>query len=708
MASQVPQMPIFVAFPEFDRWVEAWLESERGRLALWTPVLFAFGIAAWFLLPLRWHWQALIAGCAVIAGFGLLLHPDGKLARLRIVVIVSPLLIASGCALVWLRSDWTGAQPVSRPIILDVSGNVTGVERQPERGRLRVRIAPAVELEPGVGGDVRVNIADDIWQGAVWEGDWITVKARLVPPMGPNLPGGYDFARTAWFQGLSATGSALTPPTVVQRAPADTNIMTWVNSRRGQLATYIADRLDGGGGAIAATLATGDRSLIGDDDAEAMRRSGLAHLLSISGLHVSAVIAATWFLVMRVMALFPGVALRVRLPLLAAAVGALAGLVYTIFTGAAVPTVRACLAAMLVLAAMALGRNPVSLRLVAVAAFAILLFLPETLIGPSFQMSFGAITAIVALHETRWVKRLYPEKDTPFIGRIGRAVLLLFLTGFAVELALAPIALFHFKQTSLLGAFANINAIPLTTFAVMPLLALALLFDIVGLGTVFWTLCNISLDILVAIAHATSSQPGAVLSLPPIAGWPPILFAIGGLWLVIWRGRSRYAGLAAIAVATSAIALTPQPDILIASDGSDLVVMENGLAFSLHGNLGDYDLSTFAEAAGRAGDQQFKVLPLERSHFARCSPEFCRFKTDDGLAILASRNREFVPWRELIDACAASDLVVSDRNMPRACHPGWFLADRRYLKENGGLAVYVPQKRVVTVRQGRDDHGWIR
>src|SRR3546814_2191028 len=92
-------------------------------------------------------------------------------------------------------------------------------------------------------------------------------------------------------------------------------------------------QLDGGAGAIAATLATGDRGAISEEDAEAMRRSGLAHLLSISGLHVSAFIGAVLLLVFRLTALSPRLALRWPLLLIAAAMAAAAGVGYTLLTG---------------------------------------------------------------------------------------------------------------------------------------------------------------------------------------------------------------------------------------------------------------------------------------------------------------------------------------------------------------------------------------
>ena len=201
----------------------------------------------------------------------------------------------------------------------------------------------------------------------------------------------------------------------------------------------------------------------------AMRRSGLTHLLSVSGLHITAVVAAAMLLSLKLLALSERLALRFRLVLVSAGVAAAAGIGYTLLTGAQVPTVRSCVAALLVLRGIALGREAISLRLVAVGALVVLLIRPEALAGPSFQMSFAAVTAIVALHSTHWARRLFERREEGIIGAHRARCSAIIMTGLAVELALMPMALFHFHRAGLYGVVANIVAIPLTTFVIMPL-----------------------------------------------------------------------------------------------------------------------------------------------------------------------------------------------------------------------------------------------
>jgi competence protein ComEC len=220
---------------------------------------------------------------------------------------------------------------------------------------------------------------------------------------------------------------------------------------------------------------------------------------------------------------------------------ALAGIGYTLLTGAEVPTIRSCLGALLVLAALALGRDPLSLRMLAVAAFIVMLFWPEAVVGPSFQMSFGSVIAIIAFDSSAPVRHFLASRGG-LAGALWRHLALVLATGLVIELALMPMSLFHFHRAGIYGALANVVAIPLTTFVSMPFLALALLLDPVGLGAPAWWVTGRSLDLLLGIAHLTAHQPGAVTMLPGMPGWVFAMMVLGLLWLALWTGRVRCGG----------------------------------------------------------------------------------------------------------------------------------------------------------------------
>lgn len=685
--------------------------------APWLAVVLAGGIATWFALPLMWHWCAAIGGGAGLALAALRLWPAGSdadetRAHLRAAFVACGLVFALGVAVIWARSVVVGAEPIPSPMVALLDGYVLEREDQPAEGRLRLTLAVRLP-EESAARKVRVNVPLEALDEAkvpagLTEGARVRMRARLMPPASPMLPGSYDFARAAWFKGLAATGTMVGPLEVLRPAHEARGL----SSLQRWLASHVQARVGGSAGAIAAAFASGERGSIPEADEMAMRDSGLTHLLSISGLHVSAVVAAGYFAVLRVLALWPALALRVRLPIVAAGAGALAGIGYTLLTGAEVPTVRSCLAALLVLGALVLGREALSLRMVAVAAGCVLLLWPESAIGPSFQMSFAAVLAIITLSTSGPARAFLAVREEGWWAHAGRRVVMLFVTGVVIELALMPIVLFHFHRAGFYGALANVVAIPLVTFVSMPMIALGLLLDGLGMGAPCWWVVQQSLDLLLALARFTSSQAGAVTLMPQISGLALTLFAVGALWLGLWSGRARLSGLVPVAIATLMVAWTPIPDLLVAGDGRQVGITVDGpdgkpRLVSLRNSRSSYTRDNLMELAGVAAEP----VPMAEWPGARCSSAFCIVVIERGgrdWLILLGRSRDRLEERALAAACAEADIVIADRYLPRSCRPSWLKADRRYLAESGGLAIDLTSQNITSVAQNQGAHGWWR
>ncbi len=637
----------------------------------------------------------------------------GRYGRAARAVAVGATAVALGLGLIWWRAEHVAQGVLVRPTIATFTARVERIEPLPARDLVRLRLAPIQVLAvpetrsparplPILPPRIRVNLATlDAPVGLV-PGVTLRLSARLMPPPEPAVPGAYDYARTAWFDGIGATGRGFGPVSVIAGGGSrDAGL-------RVRLSQHIQASAGGGGaGGIAAALATGDQGGIPAEDNEAMRRSGLAHLLSVSGLHITAAVAAVMLLVTRLLALSPWMALRWRIPLIAAGAGALAAIGYTWLTGSEVPTIRSCVAALFVLVALVLGREALTLRLVAAGAVIVLLLYPEALAGPSFQLSFAAVASIIALNEHPAVRRWFGPREQSRAAAVARRTAGLLLTGIVVELALIPISLFHFHKAGVYGAVANIVAIPLTTFLTMPLEALALLFDTVGAGAPFWWLTARSLDLLLWIARTTAAIPGAVAPLPAMPGGAYALMVAGGLWIALWRTRWRRLGVIPLAVGAVWALATPAPDLLVTGDGRHLAIRTaRGDLALLRDRTGDYTADMLAENGGIDG---LPVLLSEQSG-ARCSRDLCLMTRHAGgrdWRVLATRSAYLVPVAAVIAACRSADIVVSERRLPRACAPRWLRLDRPTLARTGGVAITFGSGAVRTVRHVGDAHPWI-
>ena len=674
--------------------LERFLEAERAQLPPWLVVGFGSGIAAWFALNSRGEWLAFLCLVAALCLLGFAMGERRAGRALGWFALAAML----GCALVWARSAWVSEPRLERPVVTEVTGEVETVDHLAARETVRLLLKPSTHTLPPM---VRVSIEEDKFPSGIAPGAIVQMRARLAPPPAMALPGTYDFARDAWFRGIGAVGKAMGTVAVVQ--PAKPKGLDRV---RENLREHVTSRLPSSSAGIAIALVTGDQNAVDEDDADAMRRSGLTHLLSVSGLHIAAVVAFAMLLTLKLLALSERLALRFNLVLVAAGGGAAAGIGYTLLTGAQVPTVRSCVAALLVLLGVALGREAISIRLIATGALVVLLFRPEALAGPSFQLSFAAVTAIVALHSTKWARVLLQRREEGIVARIVRALLGIVATGLAVEIALMPLALYHFHRAGLYGVGANIVAIPLTTFVIMPLEAAALLLDTLGWGKPLWFLCGAAIDGLLKLAHLVASAKGAVALLPSMPAWAFVAMLAGGIWVCLWTTPIRVAGFVPIAVGAIGAALSPSPDLLVTGDGRHLAVISDGKPLILRDRAGDYVRSLLAEASGFDGDPDV----LDGQPVSDCSRDACVAvlrKGDSQWHLLATRSGNRIDWERIAAACASADIAVSDRWLPRGCTPRWLKLDRDALSRTGGVAIYLGSNpRIDTVADQVGSHPW--
>jgi competence protein ComEC len=673
----------------------AFADAERQSLALWLPVAFAAGVALWFNLPWQSQRLALALG---LAGIG----AGASLLRWRPLAAVALLALAGMGAAEW-RSARVAAPVLAHRQMVTVTGTVETVENRPDRGQLRLLIAP--DTATGLPPRIRLTVRGAPLP-AVAPGARLRVRALLSPPSGAAMPGGYDFARRAWFAGIGATGFPMGPIMVTAPAPPATGGLARLDRARAALTARITAAVPGAAGAMAAAFVTGDQGGIPLETAQAMRDSGLAHLLSISGLHIAVVVGGVIFLVRRGLALSPFIALHWPVKSIAVAAAALAGIAYTLLAGAEVPTVRTIIATLIVLLGIILGREAFSLRLLAAAALLILAVRPEALLGPSFQLSFAAVISIVALYESRLGAWLTTRGETEgWPRRLARHATALLVSGLVAELALSSIGLFHFNRAGVYGVFANLVAIPWSSFVIMPLLMLALVAEALGLGGLAWPAVGWSMGWLVRLAEATAALPGAVVRMPSMPAMAYGLIIAGGLWLALWRSRLRWLGAAVMALGIGWAMLAPPPDLLISSDGRHAALrLEDGRLAFLRTRTSAFLRDMWGDALAGDGEAYFADLPG-----MACSADSCVAVIDrDGRRwrLLATLSKDFIDRSAFEPACAAADIVIADRRMPRWCRPRWRVFDRAALANSGAVAVWFKGSRVEGANTGIGDHPW--
>lgn len=615
---------------------------------------------------------------------------------------VGGVLIASGAGIAWWQ-----AERVATPVLLDerfgveLEAEVLAVEPLPARERSRLLLSPRSQLPAEM--ILRVSVRD--LPKGVGPGARVRLSAGLSPPPGPIVPGGYHFARRAWFEGIGATGFAMGEVELLEPAPEPDGLSMRLQQLRTVLTARLQEGVGGAEGGVAAALVTGERGGIPEEVTEAMRGSGLAHLIAISGLHIAVVVGGTLWLVRWLLVQWGWFALRYDARLAAAAVAALAGIAYTLIAGAGVPTVRACIAVLIVLLGLALGREAISLRLVAAGATLILLWQPHLLLSPSFQLSFAAVTGIVALYQSRWGRR-WSERDPHerWTGRAGRGVVALLLTGLVAEAAIAPIALFHFNQVGLYGAAANLIAIPLTSFVIIPLLVAAVFLMPLGVAAPVYAALKVALSLLIGLAGATAGLPGAVAVVPAMPPAAFLLIVAGGLWLCLWQSSWRWYGALPALAGILLAAASPRPELFVGPEGRHLAWNgPHGLAM-LRPQAGDY-VTDMWSGAGGAGT----ALSFDDLQEADCTDDACVLKLVKGgrtWRILATRSADLIPRESFEPACAASDIVVSERYLPGWCRARWLTLDARELGRLGSVAIDLDDAHIRASAREDGNHPW--
>lgn len=691
--------------------IDRLIEIERGRFGLWVPVLLGLGIGGYFALPsepplvlaaasvvmaLAWRIMArnaafwlLVSGAACCVALGFLA------AKVRTEIVAAPALAAKmeHAAITGWVQKWEDRTDERNRLTIRVL-SIDGLA--PEKTPRVVRITTHAQSPPPVGAMIRVN-------------------AGLLPPPEPTHPGGFDFARMAYFMGLGAVGYGKSNITRIEGPAPPLTLQFWaaVDRVRAWIRAEVDAVLSGPAAGIATALISGDRGGIAEAEKEAMRGSGLAHVLAISGLHMAIMAGSLYFAVRLGLVAVPGLALRFPVKKWAAMAALIGGLGYLLISGASVATQRAFLMTAVFLIAVMLDRPALTLRNVLIAALLILALTPESLLDISFQMSFAAASALIATYER--LRGVDPLRGlgVGLSGPLGVAAragvgLLRYAGGIGMTtmiagMAVAPIAAFHFQTYTSYSLLGNVAAMPAVGLWVMPAALLSLLALPFGMAEAPLLIMGAGIEVVLAVARAVSALPGAV---QPIEAFPAAalnLIALGALWFAIWRGRWRYGGLAVMALGASLTTWGSKPDVLIERDGRVIAVRaDDGRLAAIPGRAGNYSLEKWLAADGD---------PREPKEARDPGVFYC----DERGCVAQVRGARLSVARHaaaLAQDCKLAEIVVTHLELRGPCPAPDVVVTHAQLRAHGAHAIYITGEgeqrrfRMVTAADWRGKRPW--
>lgn len=651
-------------------------EAEQGRLAPWLAAGFCAGVLLYFLAPAEPSWLAatLFFGVSGWLSFSLRQRPVAWALTAMLAAI------AAGFATGSVR----GAM-IAHPVLTTPTATVTlqgFVEARDATARSERIVLRLTKGDPKSKQAIPERVRLAFRKGmAPKVGEHVELRARLRPLVGPVRPGGYDFAVGAYFSGLGATGFALgsskVAPTQLE-VPLSIRFNAYVDTLRRGLAERIRLTLTGDTGAIATALVTGIRDHISHEANEAMRISGLYHVISISGLHMALVAGVLFAFVRGGLALISGLALRRPIKKYAA-FAALGGVTYyLLLSGAEVATQRAYIMIAIVLAGVIIDRPALTLRTLAAAVVVTLLLSPEAVLNPGFQMSFAATLALISFYE-----RCVPLVSGPppagasaagaWASRAGRWVLLGAATSLIAGIATAIYAAFHFHRLAPYGVLANVLSMPLIGLVIMPGALLGVMLIPFGFDAIGWTMMGYGIEGMIRVANFVTSLGGAEGRIAAFGTGALLLGTLALIVLAIPATRLRWIGVPLALVALWLTWNGPRYDAMVDAEGNVVALRMPDGSLSIHaGKSSRFVVENWLAAAG--------LPPHARRNAFRCDVNGCVGKLGDGSLVAVPKTP-----MALLEDCGQAALVVSKRNVPESCTAA--VIDRSTLMTTGAIAL---------------------
>jgi competence protein ComEC len=665
------------------------------------------GAAVYFVAPIEPPvWAAVaafLAAAALSAGLVFWPTPRARDALHLSLVAIAIVFGAFAAATLGFAAAELRTASVAAPAVEQETGPVAveGWVIDAAMGATRPRLTLLVRSVEGMAKPPRALEISTTQAGALQPGRAARCTAVLRPIEGPLAPGAYDAAFAAWFERVGGSGfsfGACRPGLFGPPADKMDALGLRIVSLRRAITETIADAAPGQGGAVAAALVTGDRSLIDAETNRKFRDSGLGHMLSVSGLHMGLVAGMLYGGLHLVLALIAPLALRFPIRKWAAAVAILGTGAYLIVSGNSVPAQRSFVMIAVTLGAIVIDRPAITMRGLAVAALIVTLLTPEAVLTPGFQMSFAASAALVGAFEAYAAHRKRQPIATPgmLIGSLQSGWAWLsgsLLASVVAGTATDPFALMHFQRFTLYAVPTNLIATPITSAILGPAAIAGAGLSLLGAADGAWRLMGDALDFLIAAAAVFADRPEAVRYLPRPPEPAFLLWTFAVAWACLWRGPLRLGALAPLALGLGLYAAAPRPALWLDGRGEAFVARaataEGPRWFAIHERSGDFEAERIGQLAGLSPLEMARAPSLEA-----CTSALCTWKTPAG------RNGALVLTADgFASACMRGAIVIA-RTAPPAdwrarCQPA-VLVTPSDLAARGGASITEIEDRVET------------
>lgn len=698
------------------------LRKDSAQVFYLLPVFFGLGVAAYFSLPHEPELTSIRAVFIAVASILVITYAIKK----RILFLA--LMLVAGFVLMQYRTHqlqspvWRGGETPR-----SVHGTVERLEALPKGYRVLLKQVDVWQVPPHETPKyIRLKIHEV--PSGIEPGRRIALRASLRAPARPAYPGGYDFARWAYFQEIGAVGFALTVPQCLNcdsprslgwfekgqdvSKPQGGTVVTisaYIEKIRQTIAVRIqstAKEKYAAEGGVATALLAGFQGNIPKAELEALRVSGLAHILSISGLHMAMVTMAIFYGFRRLLALFPPIALRYNTKKISAILALSAGAFYLLLAGSPVPAQRSFVMVALFFIALLLDRVGMTLRPLTWAALIVLCLTPESLMGPSFQMSFAATFVLIVTFRTIVDAHVFSKKKT-ILSRVGVYLASMLLSSVVAGLATLPFALYHFGRIATYSVLANMCAVPLASFIIMPAGMIGMALIPLHLETIPFLIMLKGLDAMLYIAELCAALPAASISLPQPSTESMLLLSLGALAMVLLKSALRYVGRVCCVLGVIGLFIPPI--------GPDLVVHEGGKLFAVKNADGDYYFSSLQHA--RTARQEWaetlgvdsplklygKNLTQEDALPWECGEKGCTLQTDGYHTVHLERQSE-------ASQCRTADVMIQMAGTSNSCKGKAYTLSSTLLEKEGTHAFWLRRDAwdVKTVAQERGVRLWTR